>query len=185
MASHQPGTSPRHRHRRLHRHRPRTRASCCAEDGYDLRDRRRRGGHRDAPPRSCARSASTVEARRGRPRHAGRRRRADRGRRGAARSTRCSPTPATAWATASSTRTSTRSAHVIDTNVTGTLDLIHRVGRGDARARRGPHPDHRLDRRPDARHVPGRLQRHQGVHRLVLVRAAQRAEGHRRHRHRA
>ena len=59
--------------------------------------------------------------------------------------------------------------HVIDTNVTGTVYLIHKVGR-DMRARgRGPHPDHRLDRRLHAGHLPGGLQRHQGVSRFVLL----------------
>ena len=54
-----------------------------------------------------------------------------------------------------------------------------------ASARRWPDSLHRLDRRADARHLPGRLQRHQGVRRLVFLRAAQRAEGHRHHGDRA
>ena len=62
--------------------------------------------------------------------------------------------------------------HVIDTNITGTIYLIQKVGR-DMRARgagrilitgsiAGFMPGH----------LPGGLQRHEGVPRLVLVRAA-------------
>ena len=61
--------------------------------------------------------------------------------------------------------------HVIDTNITGTVCLVHRIGQ-QMRARQRPHPLHRLDRGLHARHVQCRLQRHQGVRRLVLVRAA-------------
>src|SRR3712207_1426453 len=43
--------------------------------------------------------------------------------------------------------------HVIDTNITGTIYLIQKVGR-DMRARRGPYPDRRLDRRLPAGRVP-------------------------------
>ena len=50
--------------------------------------------------------------------------------------------------------------------------LVHKVGARHARARRRPHPDHRLDRRLHAGHLPGRLQRQQGVPRLLLLRPA-------------
>ena len=63
---------------------------------------------------------------------------------------------------------------VVNTNITGT-HLSHPEGRPrHARAQGGPHPDHRLDRRLHARHLSGRLQRHQGVPRFLLVRAARR-----------
>ena len=41
--------------------------------------------------------------------------------------------------------------HVIDTNVTGTLDLHPEGWAGHAGAWQGPHPDHRVDRRLHAR----------------------------------
>src|SRR5215218_9998607 len=76
-----------------------------------------------------------------------------------------------------------QAGHVIDTNVTGTLYLIQKVGR-DMQARgagrilitgsiAGLY----------AGSLSGGLQRHQGVHRLLFLRAAQRTEGLRRHRH--
>jgi uncharacterized protein len=46
----------------------------------------------------------------------------------AERSICCSQTPAAAWAMPSSTRISTRCEVVIDTNVTGTVYLIHKIG---------------------------------------------------------
>ena len=61
--------------------------------------------------------------------------------------------------------------HVVDTNITGTIYLIQKVGREMRSRARRPHPDHRLDRRLHAGHLPGGLQRHQGVPRFVLLRA--------------
>ena len=65
--------------------------------------------------------------------------------------------------------------HVIDTNITGTIYLIQQVARDMVELGSG-----RIlitgsiaGYMPGS--LPGRLQRHQGVHRLVLVRAAQRA----------
>ena len=49
---------------------------------------------------------------------------------------------------------------VIDTNVTGTTYLLHKVAKAMKQRGARQDPDHRLDRRPDAGHVPGRLQRH-------------------------
>ena len=84
---------------------------------------------------------------------------------------RCWPMPGAASAAAFLDQDSDDWRRVVDTNITGTLYLVQKVGR-DMRARgRGPHPDHRLDRRLHARHLPGGLQRHQGVPRLLLVRA--------------
>lgn len=54
--------------------------------------------------------------------------------------------------------------------------------RRDARSRPRAHPHHGLHRGLHAGLVPGRLQRHQGLYRFVFLRAAQRAEGLRRHR---
>ncbi len=45
---------------------------------------------------------------------------------------------------------------VVDTNITGTVHLVQKVGR-DMRARQRPNPDHRLDRRIHAGHVSGGL----------------------------
>jgi uncharacterized protein len=53
--------------------------------------------------------------------------------------------------------------HIIDTNITGTVYLIQKVGR-DMRARPGAHPHHWLDRGLYAGHLSGGLQRDQGVH---------------------
>jgi short-subunit dehydrogenase len=61
--------------------------------------------------------------------------------------------------------------HVIDTNVTGTIYLIHKVGR-DMRAAQRAHPDHRIDRGLHAGDLPSRLQRDQGFSRQLLVRSA-------------
>lgn len=58
---------------------------------------------------------------------------------------------------------------VVDTNIPVTLYLIQAA---DARRGSGPHSDHRVDRRFYARRLPGRLQRRQGVSRLVFVCAA-------------
>ena len=63
---------------------------------------------------------------------------------------------------------------VIDTNITGTLYLIHRVGR-DMRSKRWPHPYHRIDCRLRSRNVSGGLSRHQGLCKFLLLRPAQRA----------
>jgi short-subunit dehydrogenase len=70
--------------------------------------------------------------------------------------------------------------HVIDTNVTGTLLLIHAVGKGMRERGNGRilitgsvagfHP----------RHLPGGVQRHQGLHRQLFLGLARGAEGHRR-----
>ena len=49
--------------------------------------------------------------------------------------------------------------HVIDTNITGTIYLIQKVGR-DMRARRRPDPHHRLYRWLHSGRLPGRLQWH-------------------------
>ena len=46
---------------------------------------------------------------------------------------------------------------VVNTNVTGTLRLLHEDRPRYARPRFGQDPDHRLDRRPDARDLSGRL----------------------------
>ena len=92
-----------------------------ADRGRRARDRR---GRRDA--RSAWRHG---RGGRGRSRDARRRRQAAGGRAAAGRSTRCWPMPGAAWAGPSSTRTSTRCARVIDTNVTGTVYLLHKVGR--------------------------------------------------------
>ena len=46
---------------------------------------------------------------------------------------------------------------VVDTNITGTIYLIQKIGRDMRGRRQGPHPDHRLDRRLYARHVSGGL----------------------------
>ena len=67
--------------------------------------------------------------------------------------------------------------HVVDTNVTGTIYLIHKVGK-DMR----PHPHHRFDCRIRSRHISGRLQRQQGVPGFIFLRVARRAEGHGHHR---
>ena len=73
--------------------------------------------------------------------------------------------------------------HVVDTNVTGTIYLIQLVARDMVELGSG----RILITGSIAGYMPGSLpgglQRHQGVHRLVLVRAAQRARGHRRDRH--
>ena len=52
---------------------------------------------------------------------------------------------------------------VVDTNVIGTIYLIQNIAPAHAPSRKGPHPDHRLDRRIHAGQLPGGLQRHQGV----------------------
>ena len=96
---------------------------------------------------------------------------------------RCWRMPGAASATASSTRTPAAWRNVVDTNITGTLAAGPEGRPRHARRRRRPHPDHRLDRRLHARHLPGGLQRHQGVPRQLLLRAAPRAEGQRRDRH--
>ena len=70
---------------------------------------------------------------------------------------------------------------VIDTNVTGTVYLIHKVGNDMRRQELRQDLDHRLDRRLYARQLPGRLQRHQSVPEFVFVRAAGRTEGHQGH----
>jgi uncharacterized protein len=64
---------------------------------------------------------------------------------------------------------------VIDTNITGTLDLVQKVGRAmrERRAGRILFTGSIAGFMPE--HVPGRLQRHEGVHRLLRVRAPRRA----------
>ena len=47
--------------------------------------------------------------------------------------------------------------HVIDTNITGTVYLVHRVGNDMRHRKARPHPHHGLDRRLHARHFPGGL----------------------------
>ena len=76
-----------------------------------------------------------------------------------------------------------RRARVIDLNV-----ALHRapgqaVVRDMVAPRRGPDPVHVVDRVDDARRLPGRLQRVEVVRAVLRDGAAQRAEGHRRHRH--
>ena len=66
---------------------------------------------------------------------------------------------------------------VVDTNITGTLYLLQKVLKDDGRARRRQGADHRLDRRLHPRHVPGGLQRHQGVRRQLRRRDPQRDQG--------
>ncbi len=72
--------------------------------------------------------------------------------------------------------------HVVDTNVTGTIYLVHRVGK-DMRARRSGRI---LFTGSIAGFMPGTFQAvyngTKAFHRFVLVRAARRAEGFRRHR---
>ena len=71
--------------------------------------------------------------------------------------------------------------HVIDTNITGTVYLVHRIGNDMRHRERGPHHDRRLDRRIRAGQFSGRLQRHQGISGLLLIRAARgiaRQRGH-------
>jgi NAD(P)-dependent dehydrogenase (short-subunit alcohol dehydrogenase family) len=67
--------------------------------------------------------------------------------------------------------------HVIDTNITGTIYLIQKVGR-DMRARRAG-INHWIDRRLHSRRLPGRLQRDESVYRLLLICDPKRAEGNR------
>ena len=54
---------------------------------------------------------------------------------------------------------------VIDTNITGTLYLIHRVGRDMRRNQAWPHPYHWINCRLHTRTVSGGLSRHQGLRR--------------------
>jgi hypothetical protein len=71
---------------------------------------------------------------------------------------------------------------VIDTNITGTLYLIQKVGATCGRAARAASSSSaRL--RLHTWQLPGCLQRDQGLHRLLLLRAPQRVEGNRNHRH--
>jgi uncharacterized protein len=50
--------------------------------------------------------------------------------------------------------------HVVDTNITGTIYLIQKVGRDMRAPRAWSYPYHGVDRRFHAGHVPGGLQRH-------------------------
>ncbi|CAA9489425.1 MAG: Short-chain dehydrogenase/reductase SDR, partial [uncultured Solirubrobacterales bacterium] len=56
-------------------------------------------------------------------------------------------------------------------------------GARHGRSRSGSHPDHLVDSRDHARLVPGGLQRLEVLRPVVRPGAAQRAQGHRRHRH--
>src|SRR5439155_8529471 len=70
--------------------------------------------------------------------------------------------------------------HVIDTNVTGTLYLIHEVGNEMRETWRRPHSHHGVDRWLYAGNVPGGLQRNQGVHGFVFLCFARGTKGFRR-----
>ena len=67
------------------------------------------------------------------------------------------PTPDADWVKAFLDQYFDHVRRVIDTNITGTIYLIQKVGRDMRERRQGPHPDHRLDRRLYARHLSGRL----------------------------
>jgi hypothetical protein len=60
-----------------------------------------------------------------------------------------------------------------NTNITGTLYLIQKVGRDMRRPRVRAHSHYRLCGRLHARHVPGSLQRYQSLPQLLLVGAAE------------
>ena len=61
---------------------------------------------------------------------------------------------------------------VIDTNITGTLLLLYKVGRNMRAAGSGRILITGVDRRLHARHLPGGLQRDQGIPRQLRFRAA-------------
>ncbi len=58
--------------------------------------------------------------------------------------------------------------HVIDTNITGTTYLIHKIGR-DMRARQRPHTYYRVDCGPHAGNLSSGIQRHESFYRFVLL----------------
>jgi NAD(P)-dependent dehydrogenase (short-subunit alcohol dehydrogenase family) len=62
--------------------------------------------------------------------------------------------------------------HVIDTNVTGTVYLIHNVGRDMRKSRGWSHSHHGINRRVYTRNLSGHLQWHEGFHGFLLLRIA-------------